>query len=226
MKILEEISYNKRISQVFQDWIIMASASLYTWKNDNDVEKNYNAIIKSYSKEQCDKLCRLLSITIEALTNEEDFLGPIYNDLNLINKNHAQFFTPKNVSSLMAELLLNKTSDSKKIITISDCCCGSGRLLIDCAAILRKNNINYQNSAYFVAQDIDSICCHMAFIQLSILGMPAIVKCGNSLSNTIYWQRHTFFYYFNNIGLKLKEQNYTNDDVSEFLNSSCIDIKA
>ena len=42
--------------------------------------------------------------------------------------------------------------------------------------------INYQQDAVFVGQDIDANVAMMAYIQLSLLGCPGYIKIGNSLT--------------------------------------------
>ena len=44
-----------------------------------------------------------------------------------------------------------------------------------------REEINYQQNAYFVAQDIDPLVAKMCYIQLSLLGCPGVVIIGNTL---------------------------------------------
>ena len=68
-------------------------------------------------------------------------------------------------------------------ITVNDCCCGAGCLLIAFANEARKAKIDFQNRVIFVAQDLDFTAAMMCYIQLSLLGCKAIVKVGNSLTD-------------------------------------------
>jgi len=71
----------------------------------------------------------------------------------------------------------------KDYITVNDCCCGAGCLLIAFANEARKAKIDFQNRVIFVAQDLDFTAAMMCYIQLSLLGCKAIVKVGNSLTD-------------------------------------------
>lgn len=60
----------------------------------------------------------------------------------------------------MAQIALmdaNEEIASKGYVSICDCACGAGAMLIAGANVLRANKINYQRQALFVAQDIDRI---------------------------------------------------------------------
>ena len=67
--------------------------------------------------------------------------------------------------------------------------------------VARKHGINYQEQVLFVAQDIDRTAAMMCYIQLSLLGCPAVVAIGDSLAKPYphpdneVW--HTLFYHLN-----------------------------
>ena len=73
--------------------------------------------------------------------------------------------------------------NNKDIITVSDCCCGAGCLLIAFANEAVKAHMDFQNKVLFIAQDLDYVAALMCYIQLSLLGCKAIVKIGNSLTD-------------------------------------------
>ena len=90
-------------------------------------------------------------------------------------------------------------------ITLNDPCCGAGATLI--AGIhaarkrLEKANLNYQNHILVAAQDIDMVVALMCYIQLSLLGVAAYIKVGNSLTEPMtendsldnYWFTMMYF---------------------------------
>lgn len=133
---------------------------------------------------------RLFSCVISALENnpEQDFLGSIFMALNLGNHWRGQYFTPFSVCQLMADTIMSDARneiEKKGWLSIYDCCCGAGALLIAGADTLRKQKINYQRTALFVAQDIDQIAALMCYIQLSLLGCAGYVVIGDSISSPI-----------------------------------------
>ena len=57
-------------------------------------------------------------------------------------------------------------------------------MLITFAHMLQKKGINPQTNALFVGQDVDRISALTCYIQLAILGLPAYVIVGDTLSNS------------------------------------------
>ena len=57
------------------------------------------------------------------------------------------------------------------------------------ASALKRHKIDYQTKMLAVATDIDLKCVHMAYIQLSLYGIPAVVIHGNTLTveEWAYW---------------------------------------
>lgn len=70
----------------------------------------------------------------------------------------------------------------RRYISVNDPACGAGAMLIAFANVARKHGINYQKHVLFVAQDIDRTAAMMCYIQMSLLGCPAIVVIGDSLA--------------------------------------------
>ena len=60
---------------------------------------------------------------------------------------------------------------------------GSGGMIIAAAKVLKDRGINYQNVLKAVAQDLDWKAVYMCYVQLSLLGIDAVVVQGNTLSD-------------------------------------------
>lgn len=121
---------------------------------------------------------------------EQDFLGKIYIDLGLQDNGRMQHFTPYSICELMADITLDNIVSQvqeKGFITINDPCCGAGATLIagihSARKKLEKENLNFQNHILIAAQDIDEIVALMCYIQLSLLGVVAYIKVGNTLTD-------------------------------------------
>jgi type I restriction-modification system DNA methylase subunit len=206
IKVLDNIKPSRHRYEVFSDWLIMAAASLYSWKNDKGIEEEYLEIAKQYSPEELLKHSQLLSITVEALeTTEQDFLGNIFTVAEFGSAGNGQFFTPYHISHLMAEMAIGEFPASR-IYRVNDCCCGAGGMLIAAALVMKARGFNYQKDAFFVGQDIDHRCARMAFIQMSLLGMPALVVCGDTITMKTYWQRETIGYHLSGMDFRLSAE--------------------
>lgn len=177
--------------EVWSDFITMSACALSNAGDKRffqEREEMYLASVKRYTKDEADMLAQMLGYVIMALEEnpEQDFLGEMFSGLNLHNEWKGQFFTPYHVGSFMAAINIESAKEEHKrkdYITVNDCCCGAGCLLIAFANEARKAKIDFQNRVIFVAQDLDFTAAMMCYIQLSLLGCKAIVKVGNSLTD-------------------------------------------
>lgn len=73
-----------------------------------------------------------------------------------------------------------------------------GGLVLSYARALQKYNINYQEYLLVDVTDISDICVYMAYIQLALYGVPAIVRCGNTLTQEMRFKMETplFFLHY------------------------------
>ena len=84
-----------------------------------------------------------------------DFAGEIYMDSGTSNGKAGQFFTPYNVSHLMAKcnfdterLKAEIAADPDHVITIAEPTCGAGGLIVAAMDVLKNAGINYAWNAF------------------------------------------------------------------------------
>lgn len=65
---------------------------------------------------------------------------------------------------------------------MSEPACGAGGMVLAAADALQAQEINYQQAMHATAVDVDSTAVHMAYVQLSLAHVPAIIVHGYSLS--------------------------------------------
>lgn len=177
-------------------------ANIVNFKDDR--EKEYLRIINKYSEEERNLFPKILSALVNEYEKAEepiDILGDIYEDLNLIKKGSAQFFTPLNVCKVMAKVTIDKNEHNKVIeekgyVNVSDPACGSGRNLYAAYSELLDNGIS-NSKILLVGDDIDLTCCCMTYIQLSLMGANAIVHHQDSLTMNRYDTFYTVSYAMN-----------------------------
>lgn len=179
--------------QVWQDFVHMSACAIANAVDQRpDVwnlrEASYLAVVKRYSKDELNLICKLFSITVMALDENptQDFLGKIYMQLDFGSGWQGQFFTPWNIAELMAKMQiednLKEQIETEGYISINDPCCGAGCMLLAFAHVCRSDmGINYQQSVFFVGQDIDEVVAKMCYIQISLLGCPGYVVVGDTL---------------------------------------------
>ena len=203
VKQFETIGYRHGISTVFDDYLIIASCMISNVIDKVHFEERealYMRTIKKYSKEEIQKYVELPAMVINALEHDlysTDLLGEMFHCLNQSNSRNGQFFTPKHVADFMAEIMIGPKCDeieSRGHITICEPTCGSGVMVIAAANSLYKNHYNPSQNMCVLACDNDIRCARMAYIQLSYLGIPAVVVHGDSLAMDEYERFYTPVY--------------------------------
>ena len=153
-------------------------------------ETEYLETIKHYSKDELNVLCEAMGMLITIVSNDmeqgiyQDWLGDIYMRSCTQSEEKAQFFTPYSVGKMMADINIKPVKDNiNEIHTLNDPCVGGGCLPIAYCAALREKKINYQRQALVFAEDNDERCFYMAYIQLSLIGCPAVIQLKDTLLN-------------------------------------------
>ena len=188
IKRINNLSGSRSPYEVFCDWIKCCALSIQNscflfwhdavWKAR---EEQYMETIKYYGENSgvFAEMTGLLCMALEA--EMEDVLGEIYMEAGLGNKNTGQFFTPFHVSKMSARLLLPDKNDNGKI-RLNEPSCGAGGMVIAAALLLKERGVNYQRMLDVVAQDLDWKAVYMCYVQLSYLGIKAVVVQGDTLS--------------------------------------------
>lgn len=185
-KIVEGLARRQDRHRVFLDWLTMASASLLArsspWHRE-EAEKAYMEAVARWQPDEVAEMTQLLGIVTLALEDEfQDFLGHCYMSMEMGNKHQGQFFTPYSLSRTLAELTIGDLDQSKDFWTLQEPACGSGGMVIAAMEAFRARGVNYQTQTYTLAVDVSEMAARMAYIQLSVLGIPAKVVLGNTLS--------------------------------------------
>lgn len=210
--------YNKW--ETFHDFIDLSACAI---ANACDItqkevrEKHYMSLIGKYKKAEQGLFPKLLAAFISELEKnpEQDYLGMIYNILELTDKRAGQFFTPYPICACMAEMLTGNSAaqiEEQGAISVNDPACGAGATLIAFANKLKKEKVNYQYNVLFVAQDIDPLVAKMCYLQLSLLGCPGYVVIGDSLtgdqSKMEHWYTPFYFLYGRRLERRLFENQH------------------
>lgn len=187
--------------KVFADFCEIAAITLSNavdWAQREEREARYLQIVKGYNREELEAFARGLGQLVMALeTNPRDVLGRTFHDLELHNKWAGQFFTPYDVCRMMAKMTIGDLEGLKErisargFITAQEPAVGSGAMVIALAQEMNEAGINYQQHLHVTAIDIDPKCVHMAYVQFSLLHIPAIIVHGDTLSLKEYSHWYT-----------------------------------
>lgn len=195
--------------EVFRDFVTLAASELdlACIRTPKNIE-NSRKICARYDAADLDSLKHLFTLMVCALEGKfHDFLGGVYMELELGSDEMGQYFTPYHVQSLMAKLLFPGSSETIRKegwLSLSEPCCGSAGMVIAYAENLLEAGFNPSEQMFASCIDIDPLAADMAYIQLSLLGIPAEVVTGNTLTLKMSRVRYTPVYYLNEWGERLE----------------------
>ncbi|WP_254303150.1 N-6 DNA methylase [Rahnella sp. BCC 1045] len=126
-------------------------------------------------------------------------------DQNLTNfKVHN---TPFCVSRMMAEMQLDDIGSllaDKPFFTVYEPACGSAGMLLAIAEVVMEKGFNPERHLWVSCTDIDPVASGMAYIQLSLKGIPGEVVTGNALNGERRRVMHTPAHWLGNWSYRLK----------------------
>lgn len=194
--IVKGLSYRHAAWQVFADFCELAALSLSNALcYDDERERRYLNTVSRYSKDEANAFASLLGVTtlaLEVLNN--DFLGENFMALDLGSHWCGQYFTPFPICQMMVGMTKGNYHDAiaqSGYVSVHEPCVGSGAMIIAFARSMLDQHINFQQALHVTAIDVSPTAAHMAFVQLSLLHIPAVVCVGNTLSGKIHDRFYT-----------------------------------
>lgn len=123
---------------------------------------------------------------IDAFGDAYEYLIKMY--ASSAGKSGGEFFTPQEVSNLLARLAI---MDKKQIRKVYDYACGSASLLLQPGKVIGYENITMG----FFGQDINPTSYNLARINMFLHGIDFTkfdIACGDSLTNPKHWDDEPF----------------------------------
>ncbi len=180
------------LSRLWEDWIHWMAITI---SNKFDLrpsvwqrrEEEHAAIEERHGPEVVATFSEMMGMVAEALQeNPADLLGGVYMALELGNDHAGQFFTPTEISLLMT--LMNMDAEHLReiverdgFVTVNDPAIGGGSTVFPVLAMMTEAGLNYAEQLHITGQDVDSRVLMMAYVQLSWLGVPAVLLRGDTL---------------------------------------------
>lgn len=200
VRLLSQVSGRHDRYTVFSDCMELMALSV-----SNAVDKaqfqgreaRYLQLVSKYNRADLDRFCGVLAEVTMAMEGQpDDILGAVFGAMELHNASRGQFFTPMHVCQLMARLQMangrmQRIIDKCGYITVLEPACGAGAMVIAAALTMQELGYSYQRQLHVTATDIDARAAHMAYVQLSLLHIPAVVVVGNSLTCEVKEKWHT-----------------------------------
>lgn len=221
IKRIKSATYRVNTSQLIADVFecgAISIANTVAIPQDQEREERYKQIMEKYEPAERQLLCEIFGMIYALLSSVvfdngvfKDYLGDLFMRCNQGNNSTGQFFTPYHISQFMAKATIGNEvitkAENDGILTVCDPCCGAGGLMLAALDVLKNDyNINYARNCFIECSDIDIRCVHMTYLQLSLAGVPAIIKHQNSLSRELWsvwktpafvFQYHRFYQYEN-----------------------------
>jgi hypothetical protein len=194
-RTLRQLSHRHSLWRAFSSFIELSALTLsnaFDLYHQPKREARYLQTAQGYSREELCQLASLLAMTTLALDlGFADVLGKLFTRLELYNVQAGQAYTPYPVAQAMARISFHDAQEvlkERSFLRVCEPCVGAGVLVIALAEAMQEAGVNYQQAMHVIATDIDLHAVHMAYIQFSLLHIPAIVIHGDSLSGE-EWSR-------------------------------------
>lgn len=189
---IRQLGQTQGVNAVFTTFLEITATCLSVETDPStakDRKARYQEIVDGMEPEAVNayaRMCALLYLAVRENWDEpRDILGAVYHELNLNNAWNSQYFTPDDVCRMMAMLILGEDkldSANQELLTVNEPACGSGAMVIGAVWAMKKAGVDYRQKSLFYAQDIDIRCVWMAYIQLALYEIPAVVVHGNTLT--------------------------------------------
>lgn len=155
-------------------------------KLGNSVIERNKQLVKILDKIGDLKLGHFQDNTIDAFGDAYEFLMTMY--ASSAGKSGGEFFTPQEVSELLAEITV---LDKKEVNKVYDPCCGSGSLLLKFAKVLGKEKVRMG----FFGQEINLSTYNLCRINMFLHDInyeKFDIANGNTLTEPKHWDDEPF----------------------------------
>ncbi|MFL9876482.1 N-6 DNA methylase [Paraburkholderia megapolitana] len=236
VKLMREFSHSHNPSTVFSDFVEICALAISNRVDTLQVEpreKRYLEIVAKYKTEEVQRFAAMFAQLqlcyrerVEMLGDPGigdvhdsglgDVLGELFMALELSNDRAGQFFTPHSISMLMAMMTVGDGASIREqgFVTMQEPACGAGGMVVAAAQAMHHAGLNYPETLHATCVDVDPCCVHMAYVQLSLLGIPAIVVHGNTISLKVWNVWYTPAHVFVGWGLRLRRRRDARADTA------------
>ncbi len=193
VKPFQSLSGSRSLWEVFNDCIYLFSLAFQNVTEHGEKhranESEYKSTIGKYSKAEQETIFKIFAEITDRLEDNpfQDLLGELYMRLNMGSEALGQFFTPYHLAQLNAKAidadLIKSEIAEKGYVLVNEPACGAGANVIAFMEHAYENNISFQRHVIAVCQDISSLTARMCHVALSLLGVQAVIKIGDTLAN-------------------------------------------
>jgi hypothetical protein len=191
IKLLQANGYRHHLYDVFRDFVELSACALANACDPvgfDAREAQYMRTVGKYNADEVARFPQMLGALVDAMAEEPgDVLGRVFGELEQGNAARGQFFTPIEICKLMAGLSMDvehvrQLIATRGFFTVQEPAVGAGAMVIALALHLKDLGINYQQHMHVTCVDVDARAVHMAYVQFALLGIPAVIVLGNTLT--------------------------------------------
>lgn len=171
-------------------------------------EEEYLEIAGRYKREELDEFAKAMGYLVNEMEDNPftDVLGPYYCEVQskFTRDTGGEFYTPQEIGDLMAKITINAEQVIKegKPVTICDPASGSGGPILSVAEEFA--HAGAVDLMRVTCQDISKAACNMAYVNMTLWGIPARIIWGDTLRATVNGQWENF--HWHRVGEPLREQ--------------------
>ena len=191
IKRITALDHEKSPYDTFRDFCEMAfcayaKTTASSPERAQELEDRYMQIVGTYrNKDTVRAYPELLGLAANAIRQGCDFLGSVATEMEVLNAQIGQFFTPYEVTRMMAMMSLEDAAaliGQNGFLTLQEPASGAGGMVLATAQTLQDNGFDPGLHMLVNAIDVSPLCFHMTYLQLSLRGIPALVEHGNTLT--------------------------------------------
>ena len=200
VRALGEIDRTKRQTEVFADFCEMAycalakQASPYADQREALEAQYMQAVGRYRDKNDVRKMPAMMGLALSTIAaGGVDFMGQVAAEIGALDAGLGQFFTPYEVSRLMAEMNLGDATAAvaaKGFLTLCEPAAGAGGMMLAAADTLDRQGVDLCH-VWMEGTELSRSTYHMLYVQVAARRIAGRMICGNSLSGEIYAQAFT-----------------------------------
>lgn len=174
--------WSERPHRVFEIFVQLAACALSMGAR----EEEYLAVAQAHNKDQMMAMSQTLHELIEAMEKRPfvDLLGPIHMEIGGGLKHAGEFYTPPEVCKLMAEISVRGAASEFPLdrpVSVMEPCCGGGQMCLSTVEAIVNMGWDALNIK-MDCSDINKLAVNQTFVNLTLHGVPAVVRHQNVLS--------------------------------------------
>ena len=152
-------------------------------------EEEYLETAGRYSRDELSDISQGLALLVQEMERYlfTHLLGPFYLECAAHSSKQArgEFYNLPEISKLMARMLfdVDSTKAERKPITLRESACGSGGMVLAVGELFFAPDA--VDLLRVTAQDINPVAADMAYINLTLWGIPARIILGDTICNSV-----------------------------------------